>query len=164
MVKSMSLRARQEMLCSMRMKYQALTWVANNKLLDAFIATTGYERKYAIKLLNQKASHSDKKTKKRGKAPVYNAEVIKILESAWHACNQICSKRIVPFLPELIISLERNNHIHITDEITNKILSISPATFDRLLKKERVKVKGGITTTKPGSLLKKQIKVRTFAD
>ena len=49
-------------------------------------------------------------------------------------------------------------------DIRQRLLEISPATVDRLLETERREIKKGISTTRPGSLLKKQIKVRTFAD
>ena len=102
--------------------------------------------------------------KKRGKARSYDEAVVKVLEMLWHASNQICSKRLIPFLPELLLSLETHGHLCLTDEIREQVLSVSPATFDRLLRPERARSGGGISTTKPGSLLKNQIKVRTFAD
>jgi hypothetical protein len=70
----------------------------------------------------------------------------------------------VPFLPELITVLERHGHLALSSDMRRRLLSISAATVDRLLKTERYKQCKGITTTKPGSLLKKQIKVRSFAD
>ena len=73
-------------------------------------------------------------------------------------------KTAYSFLPELLQSLETHGHLCLTDEIREQVLSVSPATFDRLLHPERVRSSGGISTTKPGSLLKNQIKVRTFAD
>jgi hypothetical protein len=82
----------------------------------------------------------------------------------WHAGNQICSKRLVPFMPESVASLEQHGHLNLTDEVRKLVLSVSPATFDRLLKRERTKNGRGLGTTKPGTLLKKQITVGTFAD
>lgn len=64
----------------------------------------------------------------------------------------------------MIAALERHGHLRIPDEIKARVLAVSPATFDRLLRKERIKTKGGLSTTKAGTLLKHQIKVRSFAD
>lgn len=160
----MSLKARREMLSSIQDKYKTVNGNLKNKMLDGFIAATGYDRKYAIKLLNNKIPQSDNFIKKKGKPAYYDKSVVKVLEMIWHASNQICSKRLVPFLPEFVSSLERYGHLSISDTIRGKILSISPATFDRLLRKERIKVKNDLCTTKPGSLLKNQITIRSFAD
>ena len=163
MTKLMSIQSRKEMLASIQEKYQAGDWKVKNQLLDGFVAATDYDRKYAIKLLNGKVKIQTK-SKKRGKPPRYDESVVHVLEILWHASNQICSKRIVPFLPELVSALERHGHLHITNDIRERVLSISPATFDRLLRKERIKSNNGLSTTKPGTLLKNQIKIRTFAD
>ncbi len=162
---SMSSKARQEMLDSIRKQYKGSDWKTKNQLLDGFVAATGYDRKHAIKLLNAETYNSESKTQKnRGRRPYYDHTVAAVLEMIWYASNQICSKRIVPFLPELVSALERHDHLHISDEIKSRVLTISAATFDRLLRKERIKIYKGISTTRPGALLKNQIKVRTFSD
>jgi hypothetical protein len=160
---SMSIQARQEMLTSMQKKYQLSGWAEKSQLLDGFIAATGYERKHAIKLLNSDITEPTQR-KKRGKAPRYDTSVVKILEMLWHAANQICSKRLIPFLPELITALERHGHLRLTEDVKERVLSVSSATFDRLLRKERLTFSRSLSTTKSGTLLKNQIKVRTFAD
>src|SRR4051812_39963471 len=104
MTESMSRKARQEMLASIQARYKAGDWRTKNQLLDGFIAATGYDRKYAIKLLNSEIKEEKEevnKQKKRGRSPYYDEAVVKVLEVLWNASNQICSKRLVPFLPEL---------------------------------------------------------------
>ncbi len=84
---------------------------------------------------------------------------------AWSAANFIASKRLAPFLKELIPSLERHGHLDLTDKTRDKVTSVSAATIDRILTPHRKQLNGrGISTTKPGTLLKKQIPIRTFAD
>lgn len=164
MSKSMSIQSRREMLARIQTKYQSSDWEEKNKLLDGFIATTGYDRKHAIKLLNGKVKRSPISSKKGSKSITYDEPVVQVLKMLWHVSNQICSKRLVPFLPELVASLERHGHLHLTEEVRIRVLSVSTATLDRLLHQERIKTKIGLSTTQPGSLLKNQIKVRTFAD
>ena len=82
----------------------------------------------------------------------------------WYAANQICSKRLAPFIPDLLVALERFGHISLPADIRDQLLQISPATVDRLLVPYRQNGSTGISTTRPGGLLKNQIKVRTFAD
>ena len=74
------------------------------------------------------------------------------LEIAWSATNCIGSRRLVPFLPKLVPLLERHGHLTLTDEVRRLLLSVSPATADRLLR--RFRQPHGISTTKRGRLLK----------
>jgi hypothetical protein len=163
MINPMSIQARKEMLTSIQIKYHAGNWKMKNKLLDGLIAATGYERKYAIKRLNSDVTKA-KQAKKSGRPVRYDQSIVNILEILWHASNQICSKRLIPFLPELVSSMERHGHLSLTEDIKNRVLSVSSATFDRLRHKERARVGKGLSTTKPGMLLKNQIKVSTFSD
>ena len=78
------------------------------------------------------------------------------------AANNICAKRLIPFLPTLVNSLERHGHLHLSEESRTQLLSMSPATADRILQPLRKQEKHGISTTKPGTVLKKQIPIRTF--
>jgi len=83
----------------------------------------------------------------------------------WDIANRICSKRLVPYLPELIAVLERHDEIHLPSSTRAKLQSISPATVDRLLHFWRQRAKGkGRATTKPGSMLKASIPIRTHSD
>lgn len=94
----------------------------------------------------------------------YDDSVQVALLSVWKAVNRICSKRLVPFLPELVAVMERFGHLSLPVDVREKLLSVSVATVDRLLAPERHRGGKGISTTRPGALLKRQIPVRTFAD
>ena len=159
----MSLRARKEFIASIRLKYQGSHWKEKNKILDGLIAATGYQRKYAISLLSTSNTKSIEKAP-RQRTLKYNQAVQEALLTVWYAANRICAKRLVPFLPEFVEALERHGHLSLSSCVRQRLLSISIATVDRLLTPERQKQGRGISTTKPGSLLKKQIKIRTFAD
>jgi len=72
---------------------------------------------------------------------------------------------LATILTKLIPPLERHGHLNLTDETRDKITSISATTIDRILTPQRKHLNGrGISTTKPVTLLKKQIPIRTFAD
>ena len=71
-----------------------------NKLLDAFTATTGYNRKYAMWLLNHATEVQH--TLQRPRPRHYGPEVQHALFLVWHAANRICTKRLMPLLPILI--------------------------------------------------------------
>lgn len=166
----MSIKTKQEILIHIQKRYKEAKFHSKSKILDEFVATTGYCRKYAISKLNQVKQGSVAKpvteTLRRKKAyhKKYDEEIKQVLLTIWYAANQICSKRLVLFIPELMEVLERFGHIVIPTEIRSRLLTISPATVDRMLKISRKEITGGISTTRPGSLLKKQIKVHTFID
>jgi hypothetical protein len=83
----------------------------------------------------------------------------------WEVCDGICSRRLHPFLPEMLDVLEQHQELVLTAETKALLLRMSRATMDRLLKPARARrPQRGLSTTKPGTLLKKAIPVRTFAD
>ncbi len=111
------------------------------------------DRKYAIRVLL--GPIQPPAPIRRPRRAYYGREVQEALASAWLAANGICAKRLVPFLVELIPTLERHGHLSLTDEVREQVLTLSSATADRLLRPLRHP--HGLTTTKPGRLLKKQI-------
>ena len=159
----MSYQARRELLVRVAPRYQDARGAQKTRILDEFIATTGYARKYAIRLLHRPVCAPA--PIHRTRAPRYGPAVREALTVAWSATNGVCAKRLVPCLPELVPSLERHGHLHLEDEARALLLTLSPATADRLLRPARQAAHPrGISTTKPGRLLKQQIPVRTFAE
>ena len=142
-------------------------WQANKegktKILDEFTKTTGLHRKAAIRLLNKETlSHS---SKKRGRPRKYSHEVVEVLKIAWEAEDRLCSKRLHPFLDDLVKILKKNGDIKITPAVETQLSQISASTIDRLLRPFRQQgYRHHFSTTRPGSLLKKVIPIRTFAD
>ena len=100
MTKLMSLTVRRELLAGVRKRYRDADWVEKGKILDGFVAASDYERKYAIRLLS--GANIPKTPDKRRVAQKYDEQVRQALISVWCAANQICSKRLVPFLPQLV--------------------------------------------------------------
>jgi hypothetical protein len=157
----MSLQTRREVLQSMIPQYRKASSIKKkSRLLDAFTAITGYIRKYAMWLLNhaEEVQHPSQ----RSRPHRYGPEVQHALFLVWHAANRICAKRLIPFLPTLLESLERHEHLQISDECRSQLLSMSAATADRLLRSQRKRGQRGLSTTRAGTLLKQQIPVRTF--
>ena len=95
---------------------------------------------------------------------VYDGEVAQVLEQIWEIYGRICSKRLRPFLPEGIRVLERCHEIELSEETKALLLKISSASIDRCLRPIRIKTSHGLSTTKPGSLLKNLIPVQTFTE
>lgn len=96
---------------------------------------------------------------------MYVFAVQQALVTCWRAANGICSKRLVPYLPELVRVLEHHGELPLEAQTKVRLLALSPATADRLLQAERQLAKPhGLSTTKPGTLLKSAIPIRTFAE
>ncbi len=136
MQRTMSLSARQELALSLSARYREAQRSIKQKILDEFTAATGYHRKYAVALLSRDG-HKNGNNKERRKPRTYTAEVKDALVAIWQASNYLCSKRLVPFLPEFLPVLERHGHLSLSDELRAQLLGISPATVDRLLHDQR---------------------------
>ena len=163
MIRTMNLKTRREILRNIRTQYQEADWLGKSKLLDGFVAASGYDRKYAIKLLNS-TKEINKSPQTRQSRVKYDEQVKQVLITIWYAANQICSKRFVPFIPELVSAMERHGHLRLSVDVRLKLLAISRSTVDRILSLEKDRAGKSISTTKPGNLFKHQIQVRTFAD
>jgi hypothetical protein len=156
----MSQRSKRELLEEIRPRYRIAKKQEKHKILDEFMVTTGFHRKYAIRVLN----HGPRRRtgKKPGLAKKYTGEVVAVLERIWEICGCICSKRLHPFLPEMVKVLERCQELTIPAETKDLLLRMSPATMDRCLRPIRVRHPRGRSTTKPGTLLRKAIPIRTY--
>jgi hypothetical protein len=147
------------------------------QILDAFIADTGYHRKYAISILNGegkekvfiidgkpvKAHAAHKTRKKRIYKRYYDEPVARAVIKLWKFFRRICGERLTPLIKENIKAICSRRRFGISKEVKAKLMKISRSTIERLItperKKERLK---GRSTTKKGTLLKNQIPVRVF--
>jgi len=146
-----------------------------SQMLDEFVALTGYNRWYAISLLrgHGKTIRVGRtrlvgdlgRSAKRAAWRIYDATVVEALKKVWAIMDFICGKRLAAILPEMVAILEKHHEIMLDATTRQKLIVISPATIDRLLVGERQKYAvRGRSGTKPGTLLKHQIPIRTFAD
>jgi hypothetical protein len=158
----LSLQTRRAVLEQIASAYREAPLAKRRVLLAEFTQTTGYHRTYARWLLN----HSEEVLQpvvRHPRHPRYGPEIVDALVQAWNANNRKCTKCLIPFLPTLLDSLERHGYLHLTEKSKKQLLSLSPATADRLLRASRRHHLHGISTTRVGTLLKQQIPIRTFA-
>lgn len=158
----MSHRSRQELLEAVRARYAQAKRREKTVILDELVANSGYHRKYAITLLRH-PREAPLRRKRRGKRR-YTLQVQAALISVWRASNCICGKRLVPCMEMFVSALERHGELALDADTRRLLLHMSAATADRLLHHERQNKGRGLGTTKPGTLLKKSIPIRTFAD
>ena len=160
----MSYQARRELLAHVAARYREANHAQKTTILDEFVAATGYARQYAIRLLTPAVLPPVARVQ-RPRSRAYGPAVQEARGAAWAAAHFICSKRLVPFLPQLVPALERHGHLTLTDTVRGQVMAISPATADRLPRPLRpADHPRGRGTTKAGGLLKHQIPIRSFAD
>ena len=159
-MKRMTHTARDELADAIRGRYTTATGKDKRRILDEFIAATGYHEKSAIRVLNSTGS---KRLQTRRRASLYDEAVRSALIVLWEASDRVCGKRLKALLPILVPALERNGHLTLNEEIRPKILSMSAATVDRMLRMPRQVMhtrKVPRTTPEP----RRRIKMRTFTD
>lgn len=162
-------------------RYRRSSKKEKGRILDEFVELTQYERSYARQVLRSSGKKIYEgqrvyigRDERRGGRDVprvverkkeYDEKVFEVLRQVWRIMDNICGKRLQPILAEVVERLERCGEIECDEETRGKLGRISAATIDRELAVERrkyqLKGRGG---TRPGSLLKSQIPMRTFAE
>ena len=153
--------ARTELTNVVRKRYRSAAGADKSKILDEFIAVTGYHHKSAIRALNSEPT--SKKRQTRSRPALYDEAVQAALIVLWEASDRVCGKRLKALLPILLPALERNGHLNLKEPIRQKVLTMSAATIDRLLKVPR----SATNLRKRRRAMpeaKRRVPVRTFAD
>ena len=146
-----------------RARYLVAGKVEKSRILDEFERVVGCHRKSAIRLLRR--GHRYGVSKKRGRPRQYGSVTANALKAVWEASDCLCSKRLHPFLPELVSVLRNHGESDVGAQTVMQLCQISPSTIDRLLRPWRSTGKHrSFSTTRPGNLLKNSIPIRTFAD
>jgi len=159
----MGIQSKRELLTALRPRYRRASKAEKGRILDEFVAATGYHRKYAIYLLRH-GPRPVSATTRRGHTP-YGLAVVRALTQLWQLSGYLCAKRLQPFLPSLLEALARAGELTLSPQLKALVLQASPATVERKLRPARRRRQGrGRSTTRAGSLLKHQVPIRTFAD
>jgi hypothetical protein len=162
-------------------RYQTARKRERSTILDEFVRLTGLVRPYASYVLKNYGVHKSVVVKgqrivvvvgkrtattlHRKRPRRYDNAVVEALERLWAFSNGLCGKRLAVFIRQTVPILERYGELTLHDAVRANVLAISPATIDRLLApaKARSRLKGR-SGTKPGTLLKHHIPIRTFAE
>ena len=158
----MSARSRKELLEQARARYRFRGKEGRSRLLDEICALCGYERKYVIKVLSGKRPLlAESGVKRGGSAPRYGQAEREVLKAIWLYAEQPCGKRLQATVPIWLAHYEKR-HGGLSALLRRNLLSISAATIDRLLAPCRATLGSrGRCGTRPGTLLRSQIPVRT---
>ena len=159
----MSPKSKEEYTAIMARRYKkAQKRSSKNLILSEYCRITGYHRKHAIRKLNKFKFFTQPKRKKPGRPSRYNHPAILLpLKTIWLQANLPCSKILKAIIPLWLPHYAQTYH-PLDLHAIKALKSISPATIDRLLKPVRPKYKKrGLSCTKPGSLLRNQIPIKT---
>jgi hypothetical protein len=157
----LSMGSKKEVLAVMRLRYGGRGRKGRSRLLDEFCELCGCERKYAIKLLRGQRRCEGKTKRCSGAKTEYGSAERAVLKAIWLGAEQPCGKRLKEAIALWLPDYERE-HGRVDGPVRQKLLKISAATIDRLLKPCRVSLGSrGRCGTRPGTLLRQQIPIRT---
>jgi hypothetical protein len=140
-MRRISMSTRDELVRATRERYVCGDRSEKSRILDEFVAVSGFHRKHAMRLLRggRQAGHGGRRPQRR----LYDDAVREALIVLWEASDRICGKRLKVLLPALVDAMERHGHLALAPEIRRRLLAMSATTIDRSLREMRETVRGG---------------------
>ena len=157
----MGKEARSELVDALRERYRAAPREAKGRILDEFVAVSGFHRKHAVRLLRSQSPLQPSPVALGRR--VYDEAVRQALIVIWEAADRICGKRLKVIIPSFLSAMERHGHLQLPPEVRQRLEAVSPATIDRLLRTVR-KTAGSRRKKRPGKRLSREIPVKTSHD
>src|SRR5260370_32975839 len=133
MARRLSIATRRELKEAIGQRYRAASGWERRQILNEFARGTGYHRKHALRVLNRPFVAQAPRPRRR----IYDEAVRQALGMLYEAADRICGKRLRALLPLLIESMERHGHLQLDPLVRSRVLDISAASIDRLLRPVR---------------------------
>ena len=144
-------------------RYKRASRAEKGRILDELCATTGWHRSHARKALGQ-AFQPRVVRPRRPRTLKYGLDVVVALRFCWAVLGAPTGKRLAPVMGELVATLRRFGELQVSEKTAAALVAMSAATIDRRLGSDRAAMTlRGRSRTKPGSLLKDAIPIRTWA-
>jgi hypothetical protein len=153
---------RDELVVGVRERYANSERGEKTRILDEFVAVTGFHRKHAMRVLRgEQTTRGAPRPARR----LYDEAVRDALIVIWEASDRICGKRLKPLVPLLVGAMERHKHLQLAPDIRARLLAMSAATIDRALRTVREHA-GGRSRRRaaPSLAVRRRVPVRTFSD
>ncbi len=158
----MEMQAKGALVDSIRSRYYGARKKDKSRILDEFVAITGHQRKYALRLLAAIHDSTAATSVVLGRK-VYASAVTEVLVTLWESSDRLCGKRLKAILPELLKSMESHGHMSLDEPLKALVLSASASTIDRVLRPVREKATGR-THVRPKKKIRAAIAVKTFSE
>ena len=143
-------------------RYRSVDRSSKGRVLDEFVAVTGFHRKHAMRLL--RATHLAKAKGARPERRVYDEAVRTALIVLWEAADRLCGKRLRPLIPILLAAMERHGHLDLAPDVKSKLMAMSAATIDRALRGVKAIGRSPRRRGVAGTVLRQSVPIRTFDD
>ena len=159
--------ARRELIEAVTVRYQEASSEGRSRILDEFVALTGFHRKHAIRVLSRKAKSTTVESATataKPRARLYDEAVRQAVVTLWEASDRICGKRLRPLLPILVPALEKHGHLNLDAAVRERVLGASASTLDRLLREPRAVSGRRRRRRSAAGGVRRSVPVRTFAD
>jgi len=154
---------RDELVAAVIERYRSGGRNEKGRILDEFVAVTGFHRKHAMRVL--RGGQAQRRSALRPERRRYDDAARDALVVIWEASDRLCGKRLKPLAPVLVEAMERHGHLQLAPEIRMRLLAMSAATMDRALRELREHAGGGTRRrTAPSSAVRRSVPVRTFSD
>ncbi len=160
-MRRVSMATRDELIAAVINRYGAGDRGEKTRILDEFVAVTGFHRKHALRLLGGRVPC---RSAARPGRRIYGGDVREALILVWEASDRVCGKRLKPLIPILVEAMERHGHLKLTPAVSAPLLAMSAATIDRALREVREKAGRTRRRPAPSSAIRRSIPVRTFSD
>lgn len=161
-MRKVSMATRAELVEAVGERYRSADRRSKGRVLDEFVAVTGFHRKHAMRLL--RAKHPAKPSGSRPERRIYNEAVRMALVVLWEASDRLCGKRLRPLIPILLEAMERHDHLDLAPEVRTKLATMSAATIDRVLRDAKAGSRAPRRRGVAGTALRRSVPIRTFDD
>jgi hypothetical protein len=171
----LSMAERRKITKQLQEKYGRAGKKEKTQIVKWLVEVAGYNRAYAAMVLRGAVRRGSRRDDGRvpqvggrrpgsGRPVRYDEDVVAAVKKIWRVMDWMCGKRLAPHLPEIVRVLEREDELVVSEQVRQKLVTVSAASVDRLLSQEKKRWKLKIRTgTKPGGLMKNQIPVRTYS-
>ena len=128
-MRRVSMATRDELVAAVIERYSKGRRAEKGRILDEFVAVTGFHRKHAMRVLRGGAAN--RRSAPRPERRLYDEAVREALIVLWEASDRVCGKRLKALAPILGEAMERHEHLRLAPEVRTRLLAMSAATMDR---------------------------------